>query len=115
MASVRPQAVVTPEERELLERWVRSGSTPQRAARRARIVLLAADGLSKGAIARRLSINVRTVALWLARHRDLGAAALQRDAPGRGRRSRNREEIAGRIRHLLATPREDGRPWTIRR
>jgi hypothetical protein len=40
-----PALVITEEERAELQRRVRAHTTPQRAARRARIVLLAADGL----------------------------------------------------------------------
>ena len=37
---------MTPGERATLERWVRSGTTPQRTVMRSRIVLMLAEGLS---------------------------------------------------------------------
>jgi hypothetical protein len=40
-----PPLTITDEERAELERRVRAHTTPQRAAKRARIVLLAADGV----------------------------------------------------------------------
>ena len=40
-----PPLVITDEERAELQRRVRAHTTPQRTAKRARIVLLAADGL----------------------------------------------------------------------
>jgi hypothetical protein len=39
-----PPLVITDEERAELQRRVRAHTTPQRAAKRARVVLLAADG-----------------------------------------------------------------------
>jgi transposase len=81
---------------------------------RARIVLLAAEGLSNRAIAGRLGISGHTVRLWRVRYLTGGAAALERDAPGRGRRAANRAEATARVTALLRTTREDGRPWTVR-
>ena len=46
-----PPLVITDEERAELQRRVRAHTTPQRAAKRARIVLLAADGLPNRQIA----------------------------------------------------------------
>jgi DNA-binding CsgD family transcriptional regulator len=73
-------------ERKTLARLVRSGLTPQRVALRARIILLAADGLSNGEVARRLDINRHTVALWRGRFAEGGPDALLRDRSGRGRK-----------------------------
>ena len=46
-----PPLAITDEERAELQRRVRAHTTPQRAAKRARIVLLAADGLPNRQIA----------------------------------------------------------------
>ena len=46
-----PPLVITQEERAELQRRVRAHTTPQRAAKRARVVLLAADGLPNRQIA----------------------------------------------------------------
>jgi hypothetical protein len=46
-----PPLVITEAERAELQRRVRAHTTPQRAAKRARIVLLAADGLPNRQIA----------------------------------------------------------------
>jgi transposase len=105
---------LTSSERRLLESWVRAGTTPQRVARRARIVLQAAQGLASGAISRRLSVSPHTVQLWRARFREGGAASLQRDAPGRGRRPTNAAETFQRVLQLIGTPRDDGRRWSVR-
>lgn len=74
-----------PTDRRQLERWVRGETTPQRVVRRARIVLLALDGLSPHQISDRLGISRPTVTLWIDRFERDGPGALLHDAPGRGR------------------------------
>jgi transposase len=77
---------VSPDDRTILERWVRSGTTPQRTVIRSRIVLLLDDGLSAREVARRLAISRHTVDLWRARYIREGCDVLTRDRPGRGRK-----------------------------
>jgi transposase-like protein len=77
---------ITADERSTLERWVRSGTTPQRTAMRSRIILMLHDGLSAREVARRLGVNRHTVVLWDARYAEQGSAALTQDKPGRGRK-----------------------------
>lgn len=105
---------LTHEQRRLLETWVRAGTTPQRVARRAHIVLLTADGLSARAVAQRLGVSPNTVALWQRRFQQDGAEALLRDAPGRGPKAKLADDARARIRGLLASVPATGR-WTIRR
>src|SRR5260370_16537134 len=75
----------TPESREELERIARSGKTEQRVARRARIVLGAADGKSNNALARELGTSRPTVLDWRRRFAEGGVAALYDDRPPRRR------------------------------
>ena len=111
-----PPFHVTAEARQLLEYWIRAGTTPQRVVTRARIVLLAADGHSSRGIARKLGITVRTVALWRARCDAQGPRGLLRDAPGRGRTPTiTRGENVARVLELADTPMPVGDHWTIRR
>ena len=77
---------VSPEERRTLEAWVRAQNTPQSVALRARIALLAADGLANSRIARELDVSRPTVILWRRRFVEGGPSALTQIAPGRGRR-----------------------------
>lgn len=76
---------VTGHQRTVLERWARGRTTPQRLVVRARIVLLAAEGVRDGQIADRLRVSRQTVRLWRRRFAAGGPDALARDAPGRGR------------------------------
>ena len=55
------------DERTVLERCVRRGTTAQRLALRARIVLLCADGLENKKVARRLRTSANTVGKWRTR------------------------------------------------
>jgi transposase len=105
---------LTEADRRLLRSWTRSGTVPHRVVRRAHIVLLAADGLSAPAIARRLNVHFRTARLWSRRYVDGGARALWHDTPGRGRPRRLDDEAAAHLQRLLSTTPGDGR-WTIRR
>jgi transposase len=59
--------VLTVEDRETLERWSRRPKTPHSIAQRARIVLLAADGLTNVVIGERVGVNHTTVTKWRTR------------------------------------------------
>jgi putative transposase len=59
--------VLSDEERSELERLIRSHSTPQQLARRARMIVLLADGLGVGETADRLGIWRKGVSCWRAR------------------------------------------------
>jgi transposase len=58
---------VSAEEREVLTRWSRRPKSLHSIAQRARIVLLAADGLSNVAVADKVGVNQATVVKWRAR------------------------------------------------
>ena len=64
--------------------WSRASTVPAGLAQRARIVLLAADGVSHAEIARRVGVNRQTVINWRARYEMSGLAGLD-DRPRSGR------------------------------
>src|SRR5215216_2140895 len=79
-----PPLAITDEERAELQRRVRAHTTPQRAAKRARIVLLAADGVTNRQIAPIVGMNEHTVAQWRRRFKSERLAGLtDRQRPGR--------------------------------
>lgn len=82
---VVPEIALQRPELDQLHACVRGRRTEVRLALRANIVLLADQGLTNQEIAKRLDTTRPTVALWRSRYRNGGFAALERDAPGRGR------------------------------
>ena len=79
-----PPLVITEEERAELQRRVRAHTMPQRAAKRARVVLLAADGVPNRQIAPLVGMNQHTVAHWRRRFESERLAGLEdRQRPGR--------------------------------
>jgi transposase len=93
------------EERAELEALVRAPTTEQRHAFRARIVLMAAEGLGTRAIARALETMPRTVSLWRIRLAEAGIAGLDdRPRPG-GRASAKYDATTDRrILEVLEQP-----------
>jgi transposase len=90
---------LTTEERRTLLRWSRGRSTPARQVLRARIVLLAAEGLMNQKIAEQLRTAKKTVSLWRTRFADRRLAGIERDAPRPGRKPAIRQAT---VRKLLA-------------
>ena len=71
---------LTPDDRDRLQHLVKDGNTAQKHVRRARIVLLCADGLGTVAVARRLPTSQPTGRLWRERSRATGVAGLLKEA-----------------------------------
>ena len=78
---VAPEIVLSDEERADLTRLVRSKLTSVRLAQRARMVLLAADGLQNKAIAEQVGAGRVQVARWRERYGRLRLAGIERDLP----------------------------------
>ena len=84
--SRRAEAIaLSPEERGTLGMWARGRSLPLRLVQRARIIQLAAEGVSSQDIARGLKISRPTVQLWRQRFLALRLPGLEKDAPRPGR------------------------------
>ena len=114
-----PRVDLTDEERRDLEGLVRRHTTGQQLAERARVVLLAADGLNNSEIARQLTLEPDTVRLWRRRWlrftgvavADLSVAARLADAPRSGTPARITPEQVARIVALACeAPSASGRP-----
>lgn len=114
-----PAVEVTVEERAELERIVRRHTAGQQLVERARIVLLASDGLSNSAVARTMDVHIDTVRKWRRRWcrirgvplADLSITARLEDAPRTGTPARITPEQVCRIMALACeAPSESGRP-----
>ena len=121
-----PEIVLTKEERSQLQRLVRARTTGQQLALRARILLLAAEGLSTAEVARRLHLDIDTVRQWRARWQAWSGIPLTErsvaerlgDAPKSGRPARiTPEQICQIIALACEIPADSDRPisqWSAR-
>ncbi len=75
-------------QRRQLQRWARSNTVSVRLARRARMILLAAEGLDNRAIARELEVGRVQVGRWRERFANGGLEAIEADLPRSGRKRR---------------------------
>ena len=77
---------VPPRDREVLASWARSTSIRAGLAQRARIVLLAGDGIGTNEIVRRTGLSKPTVIAWKKRYATEGIGGLEdRPKPGKPR------------------------------
>jgi len=101
-----------PKERMALEILCRTLSTPQRDARRARIVLLAAAGDSSRSIAAAVGVRPNVASLWRNRFADQGLEGLK-DKPRPGKKPIYGAKTGKRILALLDRPAPKGYArWT---
>jgi len=102
--SLAPALVLREGDRDRLADLARLPSVPSGLARRARMVLLAADGMPNAQIARTVGVSRPTVIGWRDRYQAGGIAALD-DRPRSGRPAEIDE-----IEVVVATLADDGRP-----
>jgi transposase len=105
---------VSESEAETLRALARAGTTEQRMAMRARIVLRAAEGAANVEVARELGVSIPTVLLWRRRFKEHGLAGLD-DAPHRGRPRTYGRELRERIVTETLTPPEGMTHWSRER
>jgi len=67
MSRPAPEIRLSTEEKEILLRWMRSSKTEQRMVERARVILLAASGLSGKEIALKMKTREARISKWLRR------------------------------------------------
>jgi transposase len=95
-----------------LEGWLRASTTEQRMVRRARIVLLAADGWASRAIAREVGVMTGVVSVWRTRFAASGIDGLK-DKPRPGAKAIYTAATGKRILAVLDRPVPKGRArWT---
>lgn len=112
---IAPRIDLGDEERETLLKWSRGRSTPARVVQRAKIVLLAADGLENKEIATTLGVTERTAGRWRRRLFDGRAQALEKDLPRGGRHATQRQKYESIIiKKVQEEEPEDATHWTTR-
>ena len=103
------------EQKKQLEDWIRAGSTPQKIVLRARICLLAYEGLPNSQIAQQLKTSRPTVLLWREHFLQGGVAGLEHE-PSRKASSRRTDEkqIKAIVEATLHSKPEDATHWSCR-
>ena len=106
--------VLAERQREELESLARSRSMPHGLVRRAKIILLSADGMTNKAIGERIGMSNWRVGEWRKRYLRQGMAGLYDEARPGGPRSIEDEEIAALIRKTLDETPKNATHWTCR-
>ena len=106
-----PPLAVSESEAAALRAMTRAGTTEQRTARRARIILRAAEGAAHVEIAAELGVAVPTVLLWRRRFKEQGLAGLA-DAAHPGRPRTYGREVRERILAETLSPPEGMTHWS---
>ena len=91
------EIALSEQERAALEKWSRGRLTPARLVTRARIVLLAAQGIENKEIAQRLGIGRDTAARWRKRFAAGRLTGIEKDAPRGGRKPTLQDQVSVRI------------------
>ena len=106
---------LTGDERATLERLVRAATTPQRLVKRARVVLLAADGMQNKDIAREVGMARGPVGTWRKRFAEKRLPGIEKDAPRPGNPSPDRAELTELIlKTTIETEPEHATHWSTR-
>jgi transposase len=107
--------VLEPSQRAELERLARARTTGQALARRARIVLAAADGLENKTICSVVSADENTVGKWRRRFAAFGVDGLHDEPRPGAPREIGDDEVAELIRLTLETKPKGATHWSLRK
>src|SRR5512136_668828 len=106
---------MTEEQRTTLKTWVGAKTSPQRTVLRARICLLAAEGLPNRVIAKTLRTSRPTVVQWRKRFEEQGPQGLAEDAPhGQSSRALPAQKVKAIVEATLHTTPPDATHWSTR-
>jgi len=112
---VAREVTLSDSQRELLERVARARTSSVRFAARAKIILMAADGLPDQAIARELGVARQTIARWRGRFLLLGIPGIEKDAPRPGRNPKiPRQTVQEVVRMTTQEKPSDATHWSTR-
>jgi putative transposase len=106
---------LTPEEKQTLTMWAKAGTTEQRLAQRAKVILFSAQGLDLPEVSRQSALSRQNCSKWRARFVAERLAGL-RDRPRAGRSLAISPEVRHRVLALACTKPDDGsNAWTTRK
>jgi transposase len=112
MARLRPIGLNEEQQREL-ERLVASRAASERVVQRARVVLLAAQGLANREIAVAVGMHYNRVAVWRRRYAELGLAGLEDDVRSGRPPIYGRDEILQLLRIMRSGTHVASTRWTV--
>ena len=102
------------EVKEQLQSITRSRSLPHGLVRRAKIILMAAEGFNNKTIAEKLDLSPVVIGMWRKRFLKQGLMGLYDEAQPGGPRSISDEHVARLIRKTLHKKPKNGTHWTCR-
>ena len=106
---VAAEITLSAEEHRKLEKWAATRSTSVRLRERARIVLMAAQGMTNKAIAAQLGVDANKVGRWRSRVAKEGMSSIEKERPRGanhgGKNSKKQAELRSRV--IEATPHSD--------
>ncbi|MDR2487989.1 MAG: helix-turn-helix domain-containing protein, partial [Desulfovibrio sp.] len=109
------RVALTAEQGSTLKMWANSGKTEQRPALRAKVILLAPQGVGVKAMQEHVGLNRQSCLKWRKRFLKLGVDGLY-DKAGRGRRQKIApEERTGVIALACSTPVDGSTRWSVRK
>ena len=106
--------MLSEDDRETLRRWSRRPKSPHSIAQRARIVLLAGDGLTNVAVAERVGVNHATVTKWRNRFLAGGLDALADEPRPGAPRKWGDDDIEAVVVKTLTDKPKDATHWSTR-
>jgi DNA-binding CsgD family transcriptional regulator/transposase len=110
-----PSIELTEREFKILRTWSRGGQTPTRLMKRAKIVLLAAQGERNETIAEGLGMDRKQVSRWRRRFVEKRMAGIEKDLPRGGRKPRKREQVTPLIIETTTqTKPANATHWSVR-
>jgi len=115
MARTTHEIRLTRKERVALEALASNGNTPQKIAKRARIVLLTADGLGVNAIMREAKASKTSVWNWPKRFLEAGVDGLKKDKAKKPGKAPLPDAVKAKVVEMAATSRpENATHWSLR-
>ena len=100
-------------DRAILESWTRAGTIEARTAKRARIVLLAADGCTNREIGEIVDLHYNQVGLWRQRYVEFGLAGLDDvERPGRPC-VYGHDDVLLLVKLITESPPDNATRWTM--
>jgi putative transposase len=105
---------ISDEERAHLKSFASSRSLPHGLVRRARIVLMSAEGMCNTAIADKLGLTGNTVGKWRSRYLAEGIQGLYGEVRSGRPRSISDQKVAALVRKTLKTKPKDATHWSVR-